>query len=183
MLPSSWSHFLNMAMAYAPVRQMSLRHLPSLIQDNDHRFRLGKRHCMLSLHRNDPRHTSRSDCSSKEASQEVYECENGDRQMDHQAGHLVGHATASFRLRRQIRLHYAAADGNAAEKTVSGFRSRIHCHGRDKRRPLAVADGVDGHRHSHHSDQCLGRPFSLFPHGTVEDDRRALETQVENREV
>lgn len=119
MLLSSWSRFLNMAKESAPVRHMSLQHLPSLNQDSDHRFHFGKRHCTLLLRRSDPRHKSQLDYSSKEASQEVYECENGARQMDHQAGHLVCHATASFRLRRRNRLHFEVADGIAAGKWLA----------------------------------------------------------------
>lgn len=71
---------------------------------------------MLPLSRYDPQHTSRLDCSSKQASLEVYECEYENRQMDPQAGHLVCHATESFPLHRRTRLHYVVADGTAAPK-------------------------------------------------------------------
>lgn len=74
---------------------------------------------MLPLHQNDPQHKSRSGCSSKEASQEVYLCENGDRQTGHRAGHPVCLAKESVRLRRRIRLHYVVAGGIAAAKKLA----------------------------------------------------------------
>lgn len=113
---------------------------------------------MLPLNRYDPQHTSRSDCSSKQASLEAYECEHEDRQMDHQAGHLVCHATESFRLHRRIRLHYVVADGTTAPKQSADSGVEVIAIGGDIHH-LLVRDVVDGYRRSHYLDQCLGRPF------------------------